>query len=307
MKTHPLYPLTFRPQYRDYIWGGEAIATRYNRANTPRPCAESWEISALPGAESIVANGPFEGVGLRRLTEVFGRDLLGAKAPDPATFPFLVKILDAHDRLSVQVHPDAALAEALGGASKHEMWYVLGAEPGATLWAGIRPEADLARLDEADLLAHPTAEGDVFDVPPGLIHAIGPGNLIYEVQQPSDTTFRVHDWGRGRPTQPEQARRAIRPGLRSEPRHAIDSRRDLRPRLQTPDFSFATLHLRRERTLHTTDQSLMILFCAVGKATIEHDGPHPLTLLPGDSVLLPPRQTIYLQPLAPTRLLLTTL
>lgn len=307
MKTHPLYPLTFHPQYRDCLWGGDAIATRYNRANTPRPCAESWEVSALPGAESVVANGPFEGIGLGQLTEVFGRELLGAKAPDPATFPFLVKILDVHDRLSVQVHPGAEDAKALGCAPKHEMWYVLASEPGAALWAGVRPGADLARLAEEDLVAYPTAEGDVFDIPPGLIHASGPGNLIYEVQQPSDATFRIHDWGRGRPIQPEQARRVARPGLCARQFPPVASKRDLCPRLQTPDFSFATLHLLRERTLHTTEQSLMLLFCALGKATLEHEGPHPLTLLPGDSVLLPPRQTVYLQPLAPTRLLLTTL
>ena len=98
-----------------------------------------------------------------------------------------------------------------------------------------------------------------------------------------------------------------RPGLCARRLPPVASKRDLRPRLQTPDFSFATLHLLRERTLHTTEQSLMLLFCALGKATLEHEGPHPLTLLPGDSVLLPPRQTVYLQPLAPTRLLLTTL
>ena len=307
MKTHPLYPLTFQPRYRDQIWGGNAIATRYNRANTPNPCAESWEVSGLPDNESIVTNGPFEGIGLGRLTQTFGRDLIGTKAPAPETFPLLVKVLDVHDRLSVQVHPDADAARELGGAPKHEMWYVLDARPGASLWAGLRPGADLARLTEVDLVAHATAEGDVFDIRPGLVHAIGPGNLIYEVQQSSDTTLRVHDWGRGRPTQPEAARRAIRPTLAAERLPATPSRRDLCPRLVTPDFAFATLHLTRERTLHTTAQSFMILFCAAGKATLEHAGPHPLTLLPGDSVLIPPAQSVYLQPLAPARLLLTTL
>ena len=202
MKTHPLYPLTFRPQYRDHLWGGDAIATRYNRANTPRPCAESWEVSGLPGAESVVTNGPFEGIGLGTLTQTFGRDLVGAKAPHPEIFPLLTKILDVHDRLSVQVHPDAVTARALGGAPKHECWFLLDAAPRAKLWAGLQPDADLDALGDDALVAHPTQPGDVFDVPPGLVHAIGPGNLVYEVQQPSDTTLRVHDWGRGRPTQP---------------------------------------------------------------------------------------------------------
>ena len=152
MKTHSLYPLMFRPQYRDYLWGGDLIATRYNRANTPRPCAESWELCGLPGHESVVANGPFEGVGLGHLTQTFGRDLVGAKAPDPERFPLLVKILDVHSRLSVQVHPDAKAAASLGGEPKHEMWYLLDAAPNATLWAGLRPDADLANLAEPDLV-----------------------------------------------------------------------------------------------------------------------------------------------------------
>ena len=307
MKTHSLYPLMFRPQYRDYLWGGDLIATRYNRANTPRPCAESWELCGLPGHESVVANGPFEGVGLGHLTQTFGRDLVGAKAPDPERFPLLVKLLDVHSRLSVQVHPDAKAAASLGGEPKHEMWYLLDAAPNATLWAGLRPDADLANLAEPDLVAHRTHTGDVFDVPAGLVHCIGPGNLLYEVQQPSDTTLRVHDWGRGRPTQPEAARVAIHPGLRATCQPQPAAKRDLCPRLSTPDFSFATLSLTHGRTLHTTEQSLMVLFCAEGKTTLEHDGPHPLTLLPGDSVLIPARQTVFLHPFAPTKLLVTTL
>lgn len=307
MKTHPLYPLTFRPQYRDHLWGGDAIATRYNRANTPRPCAESWEVSGLPGAESVVTNGPFEGIGLGTLTQTFGRDLVGAKAPHPEIFPLLTKILDVHDRLSVQVHPDAVTARALGGAPKHECWFLLDAAPKAKLWAGLQPDADLDALGDDALVAHPTQPGDVFDVPPGLVHAIGPGNLVYEVQQPSDTTLRVHDWGRGRPTQPEAARQAIKPALQTAPLRAKPTKRDLCPRLTTPDFALATLTLTHGRTLHTTAQSLMILFCAEGKATLEHEGPHPITLLPGDSVLIPARQNVSLHPLAPTRLLVTTL
>lgn len=308
MKTHPLSPLTFRPIYRDYIWGGDAIARRYNRANTPRRCAESWELSGLEGCATLVGSGPFEGVGLDALARTFGPELTGAKAPHPETFPLLIKILDARDRLSVQVHPDAEAAAALGGRPKHEMWHVLHAEPGASLWAGLRPGADPAAIAEADLVAWPTAQGDVFDIPPGLAHAIGPGNLIYEVQQPSDTTYRVSDWGRGRETHPEQARRALRPELvATRSRAPANPRRDLLPRLTTPDFAFATLDLRRERTLHTTAQSFLTLFCADGKATLEHDGPHPLTLLPGDLALVPPSRRFTLHPLAPTHLLLTSL
>ncbi len=308
MKTHALYPLMFQPVYKDYLWGGTAIAQRYNRANAPRQCAESWELSGIADGISVVSNGAFEGIGLDALAQTFGRELTGTKAADPEVFPLLIKVLDAHERLSVQVHPDADAAQLLGGAPKHEMWYVLEAQPEAKLWAGVRAGADLTRLAEEDLLAHQPAAGDVLDIPAGMVHAIGAGNLIYEVQQPSNTTYRLHDWGRGRPTQPEQALRATRPQLVPSILPApTETRRNLCPRLMTQDFAFATLTLLRERTLHTTAQSFMVLFCTEGKVSLTHEGPHPLTLLPGDLVLIPPLQRVTLHPLAPSHLLVTTL
>lgn len=307
MKTHALYPLTFHPIYRDYLWGGQRIAQRFNRANTPTPCAESWEVSGLDGAESIVAYGPFEGIGLGTLAQTFGSDLTGTKAPHPEVFPLLIKLLDAQTILSAQVHPDAAFAQKHGTRQKHEMVYLLESQPKSTLLAGLTPGATLKTLAD-HLISHEPHEGDVFDITPGLAHALGAGNLYYEVQQANNTTFRVHDWGRGRELHLKEAQEAIHwkatttrlPAPKNSPRA-------LQPRLITPDFTFATLNLQRTKTLHTTAQSFMIFFCVSGKTTLEHHGPRPLTLLPGDTVLLPPNQIATLHPLSPSQLLLTTL
>jgi len=189
VKTHALYPLQFHPVYRTAPWGGDAIARHYNRAGTPRHCAESWELSALPGTESIVQNGAFEGIALSTLAQTFGWELTGHKAPEPEVFPLLIKILDAHDALSVQVHPDAEASRARGVRPKREMWYVLEAEPGAKVWAGVEPGADFDALVE-HLHAWEVTAGDVLDLPPGIVHAVGAGNLIYEVQQASDASPR---------------------------------------------------------------------------------------------------------------------
>lgn len=306
MKMHPLYPMRFTPAYRDYVWGGDTIARRYNRPGTPTPCAESWEISAVPGSVSVVANGPFEGESFGRIVQAFGRDLLGTAAPDPETFPLLVKILDVRDRLSVQVHPDAAAAARFGGAPKHEMWYVLDAGREARMYAGLTPGAD--RSDYLDRLqAYEARVGQVYDIAPGTCHAICGPALVYEVQQTSDTTYRLWDWGRPRELHTEKALAALRWDNVCMPAEPPTSSRTLVPRLKTPDFSFATLRLSRPHALHTTAAGFMILFCAEGKACLEHDGPHPLTLLPGDSVLVPARQTFSLHPMAETRLLVTTL
>ncbi|MEG1480276.1 MAG: type I phosphomannose isomerase catalytic subunit [Kiritimatiellia bacterium] len=307
MKTHALYPLTLIAQYRDYIWGGHTIAERYNRAGTPTPCAESWEISAVPGAASVIAQGAFEGIALDRIVQTFGRDFLGSAAPDPERFPLLIKILDAQTRLSVQVHPDAPTAAALGGQPKHEMWYVLAARHGAQIYAGLTEGATPETVVE-HLAAHATSAGDVFDIPAGCVHAIDAGNLIYEVQQTSDTTYRLHDWGRGRELHLENALRSIHWELTSHALHAQSvPNHPITPRLVTPEFNFATLDLTYERTLQTTARSFMVLFCASGKTTLSHEGPHPLTLQAGDTVLLPAKSRVVLNPLAKTRLLMTTL
>lgn len=198
-----LPPLLFRPVYKDYLWGGKAIAARFGRENTPSPCAESWEVSAHPDGMSVVEGGPFDGRTLDSLCGEFGRSLLGSWC-EGSRFPLLVKIIDAEKRLSVQVHPNEESAPRLGGEPKTEMWYFLDAVPGAEVCAGLKdgvgPRIFLDATREkrvASLLRTvPVVPGKALFIPGGLVHAIGDGCLVLEVQQSSNTTYRVYDWDR---------------------------------------------------------------------------------------------------------------
>lgn len=207
-------PIAFLPLFHDRVWGGRALATRFGRPLPDGvPIGESWELSDRPDAMSVVTRGAPPGTSLHELwetrrTEVFGRR--GAAAGD--RFPLLIKLLDAHDALSVQVHPPPAVAAQLGGEPKSEMWFVAAAEPGAHIFAGLRAgvtregfEAALRAGEDVSTMLHriPVRTGDAIYLPSGRVHAIGAGCLIVEVQQSSDTTYRVFDFNRpgldGRP------------------------------------------------------------------------------------------------------------
>jgi len=197
-------PLLFTPVYKDYLWGGSRIAESFRRTGTPAVCAESWEISAHAEGVSIVAAGPLQGGTLDELTQRYGSDLTGTRAPQPDRFPLLFKIIDARRKLSVQVHPNSANAALTGGQPKSEMWYVLDCGPDASLYAGLRAgatrpavETALSRGRVADQLAELKIRADqALFIPGGLVHAIGDDSLIYEVQQSSNTTYRLFDWNR---------------------------------------------------------------------------------------------------------------
>ena len=207
-----LYPLRFQPILKERLWGGRELATLYGKPLPPgRPIGESWEISDRPGDVSVVANGPLAGQALRWLMQNHGGAVLGDAAARDGRFPLLVKILDAHEILSVQVHPPAAIAPTLGGEPKTELWYVTRAGPGARLSAGLKPGVSRAVFEHH--LRHGTVEGcihqvpvqpgDAMFLPSGRLHALGAGLVIFEIQQSSDTTYRVFDWNRvgpdGRP------------------------------------------------------------------------------------------------------------
>ena len=196
-------PLLFSPVYKDYIWGGNRIATTYDRDLPEGIYAESWEVADRPEGMSVVSDGPLTGCTLHELTQQFGADLVGTAA-EGERFPLLIKIIDSKQRLSVQVHPNNANAAAVGGEPKTEMWYVLAADAGAGVFAGLRSGTNSAdfrkaleegRLEEAVNFL-PVAAGDAIFVPGGRIHAIDDGCLLLEIQQNSNTTYRVHDWGR---------------------------------------------------------------------------------------------------------------
>ncbi len=204
--------LQFESIYQERVWGGRALADSFGRMLPPgRVIGESWEVVDRPEAQSRVRSGTHAGESLRGLIEARGSDVMGPRWPADRPFPILVKWLDCRERLSLQVHPPAAQAPALGGEPKTENWFIAGAAPDAALIVGLRPGVDRAQFEralDAGMLEtcvnrFSVAAGDSVLVRSGTVHAIDAGNLILEIQQNSDTTYRVYDWGRtgldGRP------------------------------------------------------------------------------------------------------------
>ncbi len=198
--------ITFKPEYMERVWGGRELERVYGR-NLPdpaKPFGESWEIVDREEAQSIVEDGLFAGRSLHELWTQHREEIFGAGYEKSPRFPILIKILDARDDLSIQVHPPAQLAAQLGGEPKTEMWYIADCDSGAKLYVGLKngvTKTDLADAIESGSVAdcvhaitpHP---GDSIFIPSGRLHAIGAGFLIYEIQQNSDTTYRVFDWNR---------------------------------------------------------------------------------------------------------------
>ncbi len=204
-----LYPLLFTPVLKQYVWGGRTLQTLLGRALPPGNVAESWEIAAHEDGASVVANGRFAGLSLTQLHAQLGLALIGTNnqwAQARGKFPLLIKLLDAHASLSVQVHPTDEYAQAHEGneLGKTEMWVVLHAAPEAAVILGVRagttPEAFRRALSagQVEPLLHrlPIKSGDFVCVPSGSLHAILGGALIAEIQQNSNTTYRVYDWNR---------------------------------------------------------------------------------------------------------------
>ena len=204
MAEPPLYPLMFEPRFKERVWGGRSLERLYGKALPAAvPIGESWEIADRPGDESVIVNGPLAGNTLRGLMQDHGDEVLGGATPaNGGRFPLLCKILDARERLSLQVHPPERAAHL--GEPKTEMWYVAAADPGAELFVGLRAGVTRDAFERA-VASGTVAEcfhriavqaGDAMFLPSGRVHAIGAGLMIFEIQQNSDTTFRVDDWNR---------------------------------------------------------------------------------------------------------------
>lgn len=203
-----LYPYKFTPIYKEKIWGGRNLARLLGRdLSGDASIGESWELADLAEGTSVVSNGPERGRTLTELTETLGDALLGGAAPEKGRFPLLLKYLDANDKLSLQVHPDAEAVERIGGdaALKTECWYVLESRDGY-IYKGVEPEVTPAQFREAIkqnaverlVRRYDVSAGDFHYLPAGTVHALCAGVVVAEVQTPSDTTYRVTDWGRGR-------------------------------------------------------------------------------------------------------------
>lgn len=197
-------PLVFEPIFMERIWGGRRLETLFGKRLPPAVrIGESWEIVDREEAQSVVHSGPWRGKTLHALWMEHRAEVFGEIA-DTARFPILIKLLDAEEKLSLQVHPPPELAAELGGEPKIEFWYIADAAPAAELYVGVRRETSREAFEEA--IASGSAEehvhrvavktGDSMFLPSGRVHAIGAGNVIVEVQQNSDTTYRVFDWNR---------------------------------------------------------------------------------------------------------------
>lgn len=197
--------LSFKPIYQERVWGGRILESFLGRklpGNTP--IGESWELVDRPEAQSIILNGPWAGKNLREVMQAHSAEIMGPGWPKERPFPILVKWLDCRDRLSVQVHPPASIAAKLGGEPKTENWYFAQVDEGAAVYAGLRPGVGRDSFEKAiatgtvdQCLERPAVHrGDSLLIHSGVMHAIDAGNVILEIQQNSDTTYRVYDWGR---------------------------------------------------------------------------------------------------------------
>ena len=197
-------PLAFEPIFMERIWGGRRLKSKFRKKLPPdAQIGESWEIVDRPEAQSIVRNGPLRGRTLHELWTQHRQEIFG-DVPDTARFPLVAKLIDAREKLSLQVHPPSRVAKALGGEMKDEIWYVLDAVPDAQIYAGLRrgvtrEQFEIALENSAVTeLVHriPVKRGDAIFMPSGRLHTMGDGILVAEIQQNSDTTYRVFDWNR---------------------------------------------------------------------------------------------------------------
>lgn len=203
-----LYPLKFKPIFKDKIWGGARLKDHFGMDFSPLPnCGEAWVLSGVEKNQTLVSNGFLRGNELNELVEVFMADLVGENNFDRFgnEFPILLKFIDSNDWLSIQVHPDDILAGKRHGQNgKSEMWYVLDADPGSQLICGFSKKTNrdsyLAHLHAKTLKEimnyQAVKAGDAFYMPAGTVHALGPGILLAEIQQTSDLTYRIYDWDR---------------------------------------------------------------------------------------------------------------
>jgi len=297
MSVSEIYPYKFTPIYIEKIWGGRSLERLFGR-ELPQDAliGESWELADLDDAASVVSNGPLVGTTLTELTHRLGTGLLGGAKPlDNGRFPLLLKLLDANDILSLQVHPDArAVREIPGAALKTECWLAIDSRGGYIykgLVEGVSPEQfrEGIQSDTVEKLVrrYDLAVGDFHYLPAGTVHAVGPGLVVAEVQTPSDTTYRVTDWGRGREIHVERSMQCIH----FTPADDIAPGADGDTLLVTEFFTVS------RRTSGPGEPYLppegkcvaVMLLDGDGDIELRHSGPiAPLTLAsPGDTILLP--------------------
>lgn len=301
-----LYPLKFHPLFKDKIWGGEKIKTQLGLDFSPLPnCGEAWVLSGVNDNETVVSEGWLAGNHLNELVEIYMDELVGEKVFDKhgEEFPLLIKIIDSNDWLSIQVHPDDELAKKRhNGSGKSEMWYVLQADKNAELISGFNQKMNrelyLKHLENKTLPEIMNFEkvkaGDVFYMPSGRVHALGPGVLLAEIQQTSDITYRIYDWdrvdanGNSRDLHTDLALDAIDFNFYDDYRIQANIKTDQTSSLVRSQY-FVTnmLHLTRPMPKDYTDlDSFVIYLCTEGLAIVEYAAGR-VSLKTGECLLIP--------------------
>ena len=301
-----LYPFLMSPAFDPRPWGTLDLSAIYPNHKFNERIGEAW----LTGDNCVVANGPLAKRSLRDLCKEFGSELVGTAARDPQRFPLLLKFLFPEEKLSVQVHPDDATAQRFGESwGKTECWYVAHAKPGAQIALGLQPGVRRAQFEQAihdkraeELLNWINVyQGEMIYVAGGTVHTLGPGSVILETQQQSDTTYRLYDYGRPRPLHLEQGLGAVKEHtasgkvIRPAP-VAINGGKNRRSSMiAAPYFAvdlfelkaphdFSTIASEKDESRKT---SVQILVAVEGCGVVEAQGRDPVTLAKGDAVVIP--------------------
>lgn len=290
-----MYPIKFENIYFDKIWGGRDL--ELFRENLPKGnIGESWDVACHPNAVSIVANGKFKGMKLDELIKLKGKELLGTKVCGK-WFPLLIKLINAKDKLSVQVHPDDEYAERVEGQmGKTEAWYVVEAFQGANLIVGIKQctkeqfkEAIENGTLEKYLNKIPVKKGDVFFIKSGLIHAIGEGVIIAEIQQNSDITYRVFDYNRGREIHVEKALEVVDLNLKAQKPTANKEKYDGYSKIKLcscDKFTMELIEVYGSFSEISNEEKFFIFTCVDGCGKIKYVGGEEEISI-GDSIFIP--------------------
>jgi len=297
-----LYPLLMQPAFDPRPWGTLDLSAIYPNRKFNERIGEAW----LTGDNCVVANGPLAKRTLADLSKDLGAELVGTAARDPHRFPLLLKFLFPEEKLSVQVHPDDATAQRFGEPwGKTECWYVARAKPGSQIALGLKPGVTVAQFEQSirenraeELLNWINVyQGEMIYVAGGTVHTLGPGSVIVETQQQSDTTYRLYDYGRPRPLHLERglasvkertaAGKVIRPAPVSI--HGGNSRQS--SMIAAPYFKVDMFELKEPHVFSTTDDagktSVQILVAVEGCGVVEAQGRDPVTLAKGDTVVIP--------------------
>ena len=298
-----IYPLQFKPIFKERIWGGTKLKTVLNKTIPEGKIGESWELSTVPGDVSIVANGEYKNLNLNELIQQFPEAILGKTVIKNfgTKFPLLFKFLDAREDLSIQVHPNDELAKKRHNSfGKTEMWYVVQADANANLIVGFKENSSqeeyMKNLDNKKVLSlldtHKVTNGDVFFLETGTVHAIGAGTVIAEIQQTSDITYRIYDFdriddnGNARELHTELALDAINYQKTNSKIHYSDIKNKSNTMVNCPFFTTNSIPLDGKMEIQKTQDSFVVYMCVEGFFTLHYNNTIYHYRL-GDTVLLP--------------------